>query len=514
MLVSDRFVHENFFGLRLNVVRALRRLGLWRKVSNYLLAEIELKLGRKRVWSKPYWFTFDPNSGCDLHCPLCPTGRGKGTRVRTQLRWEHFTHTMDELGPTLLHVEFSNWGEPLLNPLIYDMVRYTKQFGVEVHLSSHFNHFSEEAANRIIDCGLDWMILSIDGATPETYARYRVGGDFNKVMRNLKTLVEVKRRRNSPKPYLIWQFLVFRHNEHEIDRVKALGKEMGVDIVGISPAAIGIPEMLPQGPGKYLYPELGKAAVQEMTNAEDYYGNQKKGLPLCVWPWLGSVVNANGSVSPCCGIEDEEKDYGNAFERGFFDIWRGRDYSEGRRFVVSREDNGYKNTCTQCTYIGKNNFHIPASWGTGWMGKTPIVEIFRPLPAGDWKFPARDEPFRPGRLLNPFYLARRAREINSTDELLRKSGDLCRYALGRLEALWYAAYGRIHSAYPTAERCYYEVRGWLIWGNARVEHYYYVVRGFLMPEVLLWRTKNIFLFLYQRLDEAEQRVRERRARRR
>ncbi len=435
----DGWLPERFFGLRRPVIRALARLRLRRKLLNYVGAELELKLRRRRLWSKPYWLVIDPNSGCDLKCPLCPTGKGKGTRARAKMTWEHYTRLMDELGPWLLHVEFSNWGEPLLNPRIYDMIRYAKRYGVEVHLSSHFNHFDEAAAERLLDSGLDWMILSIDGASSETYSRYRIGGDFDKVVRNVRTLIAAKRRRAARKPFLIWQCLIFRHNEHEIDAVKALGEKVGVDTVGISAAAIPTPEMIPRGPGAYLYPERESQTKQEMTNAEDYEGNRRKELPLCVWPWLGSVVNSNGSVSPCCGIEDEKDDYGDAFAGSFQKIWSGRDYRVGRGFVDDRRPRSHKNTCTECRFIGKNNFHIPAWWSDDDMGGVRLEEVFRPLP---WLGPEPEKPFRLRRLLNPRYVWARARALRSWDDLAARLCGLGRYAWGLLHNGFYRLRGQ------------------------------------------------------------------------
>lgn len=452
----ERSLRQRFFGLRWPVVRALGRLGLRRKLLNYALAELELKLRSRRLWAKPYWLIVDPNSGCDLRCPLCPTGKGKGTRSRNLMSWEHYTRLMDELGPTLLHVEFSNWGEPLLNPRIYDMIRYAKRYGVEVHLSSHFNRFDEAKAEKLLDSGLDWMILSIDGATAQTYSQYRVGGDFDTVVRNVRTLVEAKRRRGSAKPYVIWQFLVFRHNEHELDEVKALGKSLGVDDVGISAAAIGIPEMVPRGPGAYLYPERTTQVAQELTNAEDYAANRRKELPLCVWPWLGSVVNSNGSVSPCCGIEDEKDDYGDAFKSSFGRLWNGKDYRLGRRFVASGRRGRSSNTCTECRYIGKSNFKIPGWWTGASMGTVPLEDLFRPLP---WIGPETPVPFRLRRLLSPSYLRGRAKEIRSWDEIQSRLTALLRYAGGLLRNRAWEVRGWPRGAYFALERRYYELRG-------------------------------------------------------
>lgn len=385
----DELLRERSYGLRWELVKVLWRLRLYRKLANYLLAEAQLKAGLPFAVARPYWLILDPNSGCDLHCPFCATGKGKGTRARTRLKWDHFKAVLDELGPYLLHIEFSNWGEPLLNPRIFDMVRYAKSFGVEVHLSTNFNTFSEEAAEKLLDSGLDWLVLSIDGASQETYSRYRVGGDFEKVIANIKTLVAAKKRRGVKKPHVSWHFLVFRHNEHEIGQARRLAYSLGVDRYSPSPAGIPDESWVPVGPGLELYPERAARGQgpSEVTNPADLQRSRKRGgPPRCVWPWIGAAINSNGSLSPCCSVEDESRDYGSVLERGFRRLWNSRNYVAGRLFSAFRYETGRKNACTECRVVGQANMHIPDWWQHDAYEsgrhdvRIPLAEFFRPLP--------------------------------------------------------------------------------------------------------------------------------------
>ncbi|MFH1618379.1 MAG: radical SAM protein [bacterium] len=377
----ERFLKERFFGLRWPMVRALWQKRLWRKLFNYILVESEMKLKRRRMSAWPYWLVIDPMSGCDLRCPFCPTGKNKGTRTKKMMAWEEYRRIMDQLGHVLLQVEFCNWGEPLLNPRIYDMIGYAKKFRLETHLSTNLNNFSTDDAERLLDSGLDFLILSIDGASPETYSRYRVGGDFNRVIENVKILVQARARRGFKRPYINWQFLVFRHNEHEIETAKKLGRELGVDTVAASPASIPWPDWIPVKEGACLYPEKNDSGieVQAMLNYPDYLRLKKASLPMCVWPWIAAVVNANGSVSPCCGTEDEKDDYGNALETPFRRLLNNRHFRTAREFVASGRKSGVSNACTECVLIGKTNMHIPFWWDTGELNGIPLEKLLEPV---------------------------------------------------------------------------------------------------------------------------------------
>ncbi|MDX6768494.1 MAG: radical SAM protein [Elusimicrobiota bacterium] len=364
------------YGFRWRVVDALVRHRLKDKLDNYLLAEKELRARAVRLKAKPYWLVIDPSSACELRCPFCPTGKGKGTRPREVMEWERYKAVMDELGPSVIHAEFCNWGEPLINKELPRMIRYAKQFGVETHLSSHFNRMDDAVVDGLIDSGLDWAIASVDGASPETYSRYRVGGDFDRVIANIKRFVARKKARRVKRPHLVWQFLVFRHNEHEIRMAEALSKHLGMEAFGATAAAIPLPDWRPVGPGLRHYPDESGTLLRpaERERARD------GGLPACVWPWLGTVVNAGGTVAPCCAIEDESQDYGRVGPgKTHAAIWNGADYLAARAHEGRGEDRGRKNACTECRIAGQANIAIPGSWLGGAYG-TELEDFLKPLP--------------------------------------------------------------------------------------------------------------------------------------
>lgn len=363
------------YGLRWEAVKALLRLGRFRTLANYLLVETELVLGRRKLLGKPYWLVVDPSSACDLRCPFCPTGKGKGTRPAAMMSFEHFKAVVDELGPTALQVEFMNWGEPTLNKELPRMVAYAKSFGLGTRLSSHMNRMTPEMASALVDSGLDVVIVSVDGASPETYAKYRVGGDYDAVLRNIKGLVAARAARGSSTPRIDWQFLVFRHNEHEIKIAEAVARFVGADRFGASPAAIPDPDWMPVGEGRSLYPAPKPDGTNDLLRPEDLERTRAAGTPLCVWPWLGTVVNANGSVSPCCAIEDEAQDYGDV-AGGHAAVWNGPDMVAARSFLTGGRPSR-ENACVKCPFIGHVNMPVPQSWSHGVDGGRTLVDELR-----------------------------------------------------------------------------------------------------------------------------------------
>lgn len=338
--------------------QALSQLNLKPKVENFMLIE-QQKLNRQEcVLGYPYWLTIDPTNFCTLKCPFCPTGQGRNSRPKAMLSLENFKRIIDELGPYLIHIDFCNWGEPFLNRQIYQMIKISKQYHIDTKIDSNFNKFSEQDAEDLILSGLDKLIVSIDGATPQTYSKYRIGGDFNLVMNNLKLLLKKKRQLNKSHPFISWQFLVFRHNEDEIEQVKRMGNDLGVDHVGITRAFIGNKDWIPLNEAYSHYQREGTEFISSQDRTERFLKAPQE--EVCNWPWEAIVINADGSVSPCCSVEDEKDDFGNIFQQPFKEIWNNEKYRVARRYIREKKINPERdsNICINCQHSGMINLDI------------------------------------------------------------------------------------------------------------------------------------------------------------
>lgn len=340
---------------QLKIVRALSQRHLQKKLENFLLIEEEKSKRAEFVTGRPYWLTIDPVNYCNLKCPFCPTGKARNSRIKSVLSLDNFKKITDELGPCLIHVDFCNWGEPFLNKGLVEMIRYAEQYYVDSKVDTNLTFLTEGQAEKLILSGLDKIIVSIDGITPQTYARYRVGGDFHRVIANLKILLKKKRELKRANPYITWQFLVFRHNEHEVEEVKKIGRDLGVDHVGITRAFIGDKEWIPLNKEYSNYNCAGQEIKQGPTS--DYFRPLED--KLCNWPWEAIVVNPNGSVSPCCSVEDESDDFGNLFAQAFEAVWNNQKYRTARRHIKDRAAKAAdNNVCIDCRHSGMINLDI------------------------------------------------------------------------------------------------------------------------------------------------------------
>jgi hypothetical protein len=172
------------------------------------------------------------NISCNQACCAPETGITR-TRQAGMLDFDLFTRVIDEAAPALVRIDFFNYGEAFLHKRAVEMCEYIKARYPHVYLYTSTNGlaFTEEQARRLARSGIDELTFSIDGASPETYVQYRQRGDFEKALRNLRFVVDEKRRNQRDVPFVNWRYILFTHNDTdaEMDRARRLAAEIGVD---------------------------------------------------------------------------------------------------------------------------------------------------------------------------------------------------------------------------------------------------------------------------------------------
>ena len=172
------------------------------------------------------------NISCAQSCCAPETGITR-TRQAGMLDYDLFTRVVDEAGPAVGRIDFFNYGEAFLHKRALDMVEYIKSRHPQVYLYTSTNGLAltEDGARRLARSGIDEVTFSIDGATPESYAKYRQRGDFAKAIRNLSALVDEKRKNGLDVPFVNWRYILFTHNDSDAEMALArrMAAEIGVD---------------------------------------------------------------------------------------------------------------------------------------------------------------------------------------------------------------------------------------------------------------------------------------------
>jgi radical SAM protein with 4Fe4S-binding SPASM domain len=288
--------------------------------------------GRATHWGLPISIAFEPTTSCNLRCPECPSGLRSFTRPTGMLNEDFFKRTLDELSGRLLYLTFYFQGEPYLHPKFLEMVKYAASRKIYTATSTNAHYLTDDNARRTVESGLDRLIISIDGTTQEVYQQYRVGGKLEKVLEGARNLIKWKKKLGSATPHVIFQFLVVRPNQHQIEAVKQLAREVGADAVGLKTA-----QLYDYRHGSPLMPTLDQ--YSRYRQAPDGSYSVKNELGNGCWKmWHSCVITWNGLVVPCCFDKDAHHQLGDLQKDSFTQLWRGAPYRQFRQTLLQARD--------------------------------------------------------------------------------------------------------------------------------------------------------------------------------
>ncbi len=297
--------------------------------------------GKPVQWGYPISLSFEPTTSCNLRCPECPSGLRAFTRPTGMLEQDFFRRTIDSISKELLYLIFYFQGEPYLNPAFLDMVQHASSRGIYTATSTNAHYLTDANAKRTVESGLDRLIISIDGTTQDVYTQYRVGGNLNKVIAGAKNIVKWKKALNSTKPFVFFQFLVVKPNEHQIGDIKKLAKEIGVDQVRFKTAQVYDFEE-----GNRLIPTIDK--YSRYRQKEDGTYAIKNGMGNHCWRlWHSPVVTWDGLVVPCCFDKDAQHRLGDLKKEDFRTLWHNDAYVKFRTQLMAGRRN--IDICANCS---------------------------------------------------------------------------------------------------------------------------------------------------------------------
>ncbi|MGD0827050.1 MAG: radical SAM protein [Desulfobaccales bacterium] len=311
----------------------------FKKIINLLVTESSALARSTRPWGWPTSLILEPTNRCNLRCPLCPVTTGMH-RPSGNMDFNLFKKVIDEVGEYLFLIFLYDWGEPFLNLQSYEMIAYAKQKGIKLVCSTNGHLFAQaEHADRLVRSGLDGLIVALDGVSQETYERYRQRGEFAAVIQGIRTIVARKRALNSQTPLINLRFIVMRHNEHEIAKLKNLARSLGVNALTLKTLNLVAG---PRDDYVPLDPRYRRFRCDNMGNRMRLPKNPCKTL------WKESVIHWNGAVCSCTFDYDEENPLGSLRMDTFKNIWRGKPYRRLRRQFRGNWEK--LRLCRECTY--------------------------------------------------------------------------------------------------------------------------------------------------------------------
>jgi radical SAM protein with 4Fe4S-binding SPASM domain len=321
-----------------------------KRLTNALLVYIGFYFSRffksVKPWGMPISLSIEPTTACNLGCPECPSGLKQFSRDTGNLKAENFNRWLEQLTPTLSYLNFYFQGEPFIHNDILSFISKASEAGIYTSTSTNAHFITEKKAEEIVRSGLDRILISIDGTTQQVYEQYRVHGTLQKVLDGTKHLVEARKNLNSNTPHIIFQFLVVRPNEHQIEEAKQLANEYKVDEIRFKTAQVYDYEN-----GNPLIPTIEKySRYKRLSNGKFVV---KSSLENHCWRmWSGAVVTWDGKVVPCCFDKDATHEMGNLSKENFKSIWKGKAYTQFRRQLLKgRKEIDICKNCSEGTKV-------------------------------------------------------------------------------------------------------------------------------------------------------------------
>jgi MoaA/NifB/PqqE/SkfB family radical SAM enzyme len=303
-----------------------------------------------------------------LKCPLCTnTTKEIGSVIGFgYLKYHDFKELLDN-SPFIKTIELSNFGEIFLNPDLYQIIKlsYERKINLLAESGVNLNTISDEMCKALVEYKFKRICCSIDGATDETYKKYRVKGDLSKVIQNIKTINEYKKKYSSKYPQLIWQFILFGHNEHEIPQAQKLARELDMEFM---PKLSWDSEFSPIQNTEFVKKTTGL----RVSSREEF--QQKSGNPylsqVCHQVWEEPQINWDGKILGCCW-NYWQPFQGNAFTDGLAESLSTESINHVRLTLLGKKsDSACSTPCHTCSmYENMKN-------DSRWLRRGPARALF------------------------------------------------------------------------------------------------------------------------------------------
>ena len=256
-----------------------------------------------------------------------------GTMKSGYMNFKNFKKFIDK-NPYIRDIEVSNSGEAFMNPDLKKIIEYaySKNMRITMNNGVNFNNASEELIETLVKCKVKKMCISLDGASQESYEKYRRNGNFDRVINNIKLINKYKKKYHSTEPELIWQFVIMNHNQHEIEKARKMAEENDMTI---DYHADWSEEFKPDDPEK-----VSRLVGYNILDKDTL------GFIPCYQLFFEPQVNWDGRLLGCCFVYRDE--WGkNVLKDNYLEAINSKEYREALINLLG-ENNKIDCPCSRC----------------------------------------------------------------------------------------------------------------------------------------------------------------------
>jgi radical SAM protein with 4Fe4S-binding SPASM domain len=262
------------------------------------------------IFRKPRIFervVVEPTDICNLKCPSCK--RSEGGSTLTPHSFDHILHKLVQAKTK--KISFLWRGEPTTSLYLPDLIEKAKRNGFWTYTSTNTstkNLHNKKYVEKLLH-NLDRIEICVDGYNQETIKKYRVGSEWDAIIKNLETISKIP---TSCEKRL--RVLMFKHNEPYEDTFMGLASKYGMDTISFA-APILPHKILNENEVEGLLPKNSQYQRYIYHGSKWVYRDRER---CRLEPRI--IITVNGDVAPCC--YDWEVDYplGNIYEDDLLQI--------------------------------------------------------------------------------------------------------------------------------------------------------------------------------------------------
>jgi radical SAM protein with 4Fe4S-binding SPASM domain len=286
---------------------------------------------------------FEATNICNFKCKFCPESfenYKQDAGGLHKLSEQDFVRVADQIKAfgTVKLLNFYMMGEPFANKNFPSYLRYvvSNQVAGKVIVTSNGTLITPEKYEEICTSGLDFLRVSIYGATEESHRRVTQSSiQLSRIIENIRGLKEFRDRNSYNKPHIYIKMIESTDAEENsafLRKFSGVGDELGLE---------GVKNWNDPGEGVLSNVSLDKLLTME------HYKNKKE---VCPFPFYTLVIHSDLKVSVCCVDWNKKAVVGDLRKNSLQEIWNGSELHEFRLKHIQRRKNEIDG-CRNCTYL-------------------------------------------------------------------------------------------------------------------------------------------------------------------
>ncbi len=297
---------------------------LWREVYDNPVSKDPFAYGTPIA---PLYLDIEPTNNCNFNCKFC-VGKQQATRPKGFMDIELFKSICIQAKEMGTHgVRFLRWGEPMLHPEIINFIRIAKKQGLLTHITTNGSLVDAYNAVKLIDSGLDSIIISLQGLTAEESKELR-SEEYEKVVGHVLDFITIRNKSKARNPFVQVSTSVTDESDVEQQRFRDYWLQK---VDGVTIGSTWFKRLKDKEPVKDFLPRAKKLRTKFK----------------CIEVMTKLSIDWDGAVSPCCLDYDQELTIGNANTQSLKEIWHSMDARAIRKLLANEHQEMFV-LCSTC----------------------------------------------------------------------------------------------------------------------------------------------------------------------